>query len=363
MGLKLPRNGELWLPAYARDRMERRRETSRPKRLWLALTDHYEPLGGGVPMPVALGRVARWTERWPEIAEAAPRDAVGRRPCYSFFYPQEEYRAELLAPLAEMARAGIGDVEVHLHHDHETAAGFRDKITTFCRQLREEHGLLHEIDGRTVFGFIHGNWALDNSRDDGRWCGLTGEIRLLRELGCYADFTMPSIPSTTQSRVINQIYWTTGPADKPRSFDQGVRATVGGGVQGEMLMISGPLGLRYGERVVPRMETGELAVYDPPSAYRVKRWLDLAPRLGDDIFLKLYSHGAREDNAGALLGTKDVEGGLSQIYRMVAAAAADRQMQVRWVSAFDMYQGVNELMMAGHTQRDLAATAAGGDVR
>ena len=37
------------------------------------------------------------------------------------------------------------------------------------------------------FGFIHGNWCLDNSRADGRWCGLNNELILLRELGCYAD--------------------------------------------------------------------------------------------------------------------------------------------------------------------------------
>ena len=347
MGLKLPRNGELWLPAYVRDRASRMAERTRPKRLWVAITDHYEPLGGGVSMGTALERVARWSDRWPEIAEAAPRDAAGNRPCYSFFYPQEEYRAELLAPLAKMTREDLGDVEVHLHHENETAPAFREKIRTFCRQLRDEHGLLHDIDGRMVFGFIHGNWALDNSRDDGRYCGLNGEIRLLRELGCYADFTMPSIPSTTQSRIINQIYWTTGPADRPRSFDQGVRATLGGGVQGEMLMISGPLGVRYGERLVPRVETGELAVYDPPTPYRAKRWLDLAPRLGDDLFLKLYAHGAREDNAGALLGTRGKEGGLTQAYRWLAEAAAEREIEVRWVSAFEMFRAVDGLIGGG----------------
>jgi hypothetical protein len=356
MGIKLPRNGELWLPAYVRDRAERLGERRRPKRLWVAITDHYEPLGGA-SMKTALDRVGRWSERWPEIAEAAPRDAKGHRPCYSFFYPQEEYRAELLAPLADMTRAGIGDVEIHIHHEKETAAGFRQKIGTFCRQLREEHGLLHELHGRTVFGFIHGNWALDNSRDDGRWCGLNGEIRLLRELGCYADFTMPSVPSTTQSRIINQIYWTTGASDRPRSFDHGKRATPGGGVRGEMLMISGPLGLRYRERLVPRMETGELAVYDPPNAYRVKRWLDLAPRLGDDIFLKLYGHGAREDNAGALLGTRQNEGGLTRMYGWLAEAAAEQKIEVHWVSAFDMFQRIDNLMMGTDDVRERESVA------
>ena len=358
MGLKLPRNGELWLPAYVRDRAKRLTERSRPKRLWVAITDHYEPLGGGASMGTALERVARWMDRWPEIAEGAPRDAAGNKPTYSFFYPQEEYRAELLAPLAELTRHGLGDVEVHLHHDNETAPAFEEKIRTFCRQLREEHGLLHDIDGRLVFGFIHGNWALDNSRDDGRCCGLNGEIRLLRELGCYADFTMPSIPSTTQSRIINQIYWTTGPADRPRSFDKGVQATPGGGVRGEMLMFSGPLGLRYGERLVPRMETGELAVYDPPTRYRAKRWLDLAPRLGDDLFLKLYSHGAREDNAGALLGSKTDEGGLAKAYRWLAEAAAQRGIEVHWVSAFEMFRAADNLMQDKSRARSQGASSA-----
>ena len=77
--------------------------------------------------------------------------------------------------------------------------------------LSDDHGLLREQEGRTVFGFIHGNWALDNSLPHGKWCGLNGEIALLRDLGCYADFTMPSMPSAAQGRVVNQIYWCTQP--------------------------------------------------------------------------------------------------------------------------------------------------------
>ena len=345
--LNLPKNAELWMPGYLRDRASRLLRRDPPKHLWVAITDHYEPLGGNVPMATALDRVARWEDLWPKIAEAAPPDADGRPPCYSFFYPQEEYRSELLAPLARLTGAGIGDVEVHIHHDNETANGFREKITTFCRQLREEHGLLHDHDGRMVFGFIHGNWALDNSRPDGRWCGLTGEIRLLRELGCYADFTMPSIPSPTQGRVINQVYWSTGPLDRPRSFDLGIKVRPGAGRQGEMLMITGPLGLRFRGRLVPRMETGELASYDPPPPYRVSRWLDLAPRIGGDIFLKLYTHGAREDNAATLLGSGDSEGGLALLYREIHRAATERGIEIHWASAFDLFRAVERITLGG----------------
>jgi len=231
--MKLPRHAELWFPSYLRDRARSIAGRPKPQRLWVSITDHYEPLGGQASTETALKRVARWQEAWPRIAGAAPRDAAGRKPCYSFFYPEEEYRHELLEPLAEMTRQEIGDVEVHIHHDRETAEAFIGKISGFCRRLRDDHGLLHDHNGQMVFGFIHGNWALDNSHPVGVNCGLTGEIELLRDLGCYADFTMPSIPSPTQGHIVNQIYWCTGTPGKPKAYDRGIEATVGGGTQGD----------------------------------------------------------------------------------------------------------------------------------
>ena len=59
-------------------------------------------------------------------------------------------------------------------------------------------------------------------------------------------------------------------------------------------MITGPLGLRIGPRLLPRVETGEIAGYDLPTPPRVRLWFDLAPTMGDDLFLKLYTHGAAE---------------------------------------------------------------------
>ena len=366
--MKLPRSAQLWLPGYLAARARSLTRRGAPKRLWVAITDHYEPLGG-VEMPQALARVAAWQRRWPVIAAAAPPDVTGRPPQYTFFYPQEEYRAELVAPLAAFTHAGIGDVEVHLHHDHETASAFREKITTFCRCLNEEHGLLRRRDGQLIFGFIHGNWALDNSRPDGRWCGLNGEIRLLHELGCYADFTMPSLPSETQGRIVNQIYWTTGSPDRPKSFDEGIEAAPGDGRRGELLMITGPLGLRLRGRLMPRLETGELAAYDPPSPYRVARWLDLAPRIGDDIFLKLYTHGAREDNAGMLLGSDQPtaspsssgdRGCLAKLFRWLHAASVERHLELHWATAYEMYDAIEQLVAPRLAGTDPTTTSSVG---
>jgi len=338
--MSLPRHAEIWFGPFLRNRLQKRLRPARPKRAWIAIADHYEPLGMGASVSLALRRVAKWRDQWPQIAEAAPRDANGQQPQYTFFYPQEEYRRDLLDGLAEIVTLGVADVEVHLHHDNETPVSFVRKVTEYCRRLTEDHGLLRQQDGRTVFGFIHGNWALDNSRPDGKWCGLRGEIALLRDLGCYADFTMPSVPSPTQSRIVNQIYWCTANPDRaPRSFDHGVAAAPRGGRQGDLLMIPGPLGIRSGDRLLPRLETGEIAGYDLPTRARVRRWFDLAPMIGDDLFLKLYTHGAQERNMEPLLG-----GGLLDLLCWITEEAEQRDIATHWATAWQLYQAVARIL-------------------
>ena len=338
--MTLPRHAEIWLMPYLKDLLRRKLRPRNPKRVWLAITDHYEPLGMGATTETAFRRVANWRDRWPRIADGSPRDASGQPPQYTFFYPQEEYHRELVEQIADITRLGIGDVEVHLHHDHDTAESFRDKVAEYCRRLTEHHGLLRAVDGRTVFGFIHGNWALDNSRPDGKWCGVNGEIALLRDLGCYGDFTMPSIPSPTQGHVVNQIYWCRANADnRPKSFDHGTEAIAGGGVQGDLLMITGPVGLRFRGRLTPRVETGEIAGYDLPTRDRVRQWFEVAPVIGDDLFIKLYTHGAPERNLEPLLND-----GLSNLFRWVAEEADRRSIQFHWATAWQMYQAIAALI-------------------
>jgi hypothetical protein len=338
--MNLPRHAEIWLLPYLKNRLQKVVRRTKIRRAWVAITDHYEPLGMGASVDTALGRVAQWRNKWPRISEDAPRDASGQRAQYSFFYPQEEYRRDLLDGIAEMVRLGVGDVEVHLHHDSEQRDAFIQKVTEFCHRLTDDHGLLRQQDGRTVFGFIHGNWALDNSRPDGKRCGLNGEIALLRDLGCYADFTMPSLPSPTQGRIVNQIYWCVNNSDnRPKSFDRGIEATVNGGRQGDLLMITGPVAVRFGGRLMPRVESGEIAGYDMPTPARIKRWLDVAPTIGEDLFLKLYTHGAPERNLEPLLN-----GGLGNMFHWLAEEADRRGIEIHWATAWQMYQAVDNLI-------------------
>ncbi len=225
--VKLPRNAQIWMPGVVSARLAAVRQPP-VTHVWLLITDHFEPQWKHPSLAVARQRVANWRERWPAIA-AKHRDDWGRAPRYTFFYPEEEYRPELLEPLAEMTRAGIADVEVHLHHDGEGEANFRDRMSGFVAQLASEHGLLRQHQGRTVFGFIHGNWALDNSHPAGKFCGLNNEITILQQLGCYADFTMPAAPSPCQTRIVNSIYRAVDDPAKPRSHDTGQQVRPGDG--------------------------------------------------------------------------------------------------------------------------------------
>jgi hypothetical protein len=220
----------------------------------------------------------------------------------------------------------------------------------------ERHGLLRKVDGRIRFGFIHGNWALDNSLPDGRWCGLNDEITVLRDLGCYADFTMPSGDSPSQARTINSVYWCTDDPSAPKSYDQGTAVLRGEGRRGDLLMVPGPFGLRWQGRILPRMETGELAAYDLPTAYRVRRWFDLAPRIGEDAFIKLYTHGAQEANMTALLGK-----GLRDLFVLTREEAERRGASINFVSAWQMYCVIEAISKDCDPQRvlwDAAASSA-----
>jgi hypothetical protein len=325
----------LWLPGYVRSRL-RHPAAPPPSRVWVAIADHWEPYWLKPSDETARERVATWATHWPALARQHA-DATGRPPQYTFYYPQEEYRPEFLDTLASMVRQGIADVDIHIHHDCEGEQNFVDRMSGFIETLSGRHGLLRRHDGRTVFGFIHGNWALDNSRPDGRWCGLNNEITLLRQLGCYADFTMPSGADPTQSRTVNTIYWVTDDPERPRSYDRGVPVRPGAPGSGDLLMIPGPLGLRWSGRWKPRMEGGELAHQDLATPYRVRRWLELAPRVGRNIFLKLHTHGAQERNSAALL----LNGGLARLFSLLSDECRRGDHELHYVSTWEMRQAVD----------------------
>ena len=184
----------------------RRARTPRPsqRHILFALCDHYEPLWGKATDDVGRTRVDTWVQRYPALAEF--RDSNGRPPRHGWFFPGEEYRPYFLDQLADLVRAGFGEVEFHLHHDGDTAATLAPRIEHHLATFAQ-HGHLSRGDTGYRWAFIHGNWSLANGRPDGRWCGVDDELPLLHEIGCYVDLTFPSAPDPCQPDKVNQIYW------------------------------------------------------------------------------------------------------------------------------------------------------------
>jgi hypothetical protein len=300
------RNMHLWLGSYL---VRRRPAVSAPIHVLFCFVDHFEPRWGNPGYDVEVRRVREWRERYPHLA-SRHHDADGVPPQHTFFYPAEEYRPEHLDELAALCREGYGEIEVHLHHDNDTADGLCAKLTQFVDLLHRTHGALPYDRARAapVFAFIHGNWSLDNSRADGRWCGVNDELRVLSKLGCYADFTLPSAPSDTQTRKINSIYYATDDPDRPKSHDDGIDAQTGREGRGDLLIVQGPLALNWRRRkwgLVPHVENANVSAVNPPTEDRVDLWVRQHVHVHgrpEWVFVKVHTHGAQERGMPTLLG-------------------------------------------------------------
>jgi hypothetical protein len=332
------KNLDKWLPGYLRHLIEGavapRYEGHR--HLLFALCDHFEPQWMRPPPQIAETRVLRWREDYPRLARAF-RDADGRHPRHSFFFPGEEYVPSHLDALAEIARAGMGEVELHLHHDGDTAENMRREVLRYLG-LYAEHGHLAREDGRVRYGFIHGNWCLANARTDGRWCGVDGELPLLFETGCYADFTFPAAPDQSQPGIVNRIYWPDGNLGRRRAYEAGRRARVGEVLSDRILIIQGPLALALrpdGRRLVG-IENADVTARNPPTAARISAWvrqnIHVAGR-PDWVFVKVHTHGAQELQMEALLG----EAGQALHRELTSRYNDGRHWSLHYVTAREMY--------------------------
>lgn len=304
------RHMHIWLGAWLRQAAERRPPRADEEiHVLLCFADHWEPKGGGATAEQAAARVQRWVTEYPALFGRF-RDSDGRTPRHTFFYPIEEYQPEYLDALAELCRRGFGEVEVHLHHDGDTAANLRSTLVNFKELLAERHGLLaRDRDTWELrYGFVHGNWALDNSRPDGRCCGVANELSILRETGCYADFTLPSAPSPTQTRKINSIYYARGTPGRCKGHDTGIDAGREKLAADALMLIQGPLLLDWRDRrlgVLPRTENACLQASQPPTLERLALWLRArvqVPTRPDWFFVKLHMHGTQEVDQSTLLG-------------------------------------------------------------
>ncbi|HBI46017.1 MAG TPA: hypothetical protein DDY78_24650 [Planctomycetales bacterium] len=230
-----------WLPEYLRRRRFDRRSFAPGQTIdvMVLTADHYEP-AKRFGDAAAVESVRSWCAAYEKMARKHG-DADGRPPQHTWFYRYDYPNRDCVQALSESVFRGFGEVEFHLHHDHDThetmAATLRDGVNWFgrCGAMRTA-----EERPRQLFGYVAGNSALDNGARDDSLSGCDTEISALRDAGCYADFTFPSLGSPAQPRKCNTHYYATEDG-RPKSYHNGVDVEVGRAPSGDLLLFQGPI--------------------------------------------------------------------------------------------------------------------------
>jgi len=292
-----------WLPYYFIHKLTKRvryESDNNPIHIVLCIVDHFEPFNGPVPYSTAKQRVNAWIKQYPEFA-SKHSDADGKVIQHTWFYPPHLDHC-FLPYLVELCKMGYGELEMHLHHNHmdpfpDTSQTLREKILR-CIEDYGKHDIFSQPDGKPRFAFIHGDWSLDNSGGE-TLCGVNDELSILRECGCYADFTFPCL-NLSQPAMVNSIYYAIDNPRAPKSYNRGVLVRKGKERPANaLMMIQGIIGLRYNKSKKYKfaIEYSDLDCNNPPTPSRVDYWIRNAIQIEGQPnwrFIKLHTHGAPE---------------------------------------------------------------------
>ena len=286
---------ENWLGAYFRDSLARccRAKHDGPKHVIFQFVDHFE-LAGKPP------RLSEWLLKYPVLA-SRHKDADGAPPKHTWFYALDLMREDELVKLKALVSAGFGEIELHWHHRHDTAESFQEKLRAGLK-IFQQYGFMRPIkegvDG--CFGFIHGNWSLNNSRGN-QFCGVDNEIELLKRAGCYGDFTFPALYCAAQPSMVNSIYYASFQKGTA-GYSKGREAAVGiKEAEKEFMIFQGPLTINWRDwrfKWHPVIENGDIGITCTHSdPVRIDAWI----RQGicvqgrpDWVFVKVFCHGGQD---------------------------------------------------------------------
>jgi hypothetical protein len=300
----------IWLPGYVSWLWNQEKSAAAPVHILFFLVDHFEPGENGAMMD-------RWVAAYPKIA-GRHHDSAGRPWQHTWFYPGEQPIDRNMVALQKLVAGGYGETELHLHHFNDTEQSARQRFERSIAWF-QRFGFLKSADGATHFGFIHGNWSLDNSRGN-QFCGNNRELIMLRELGCFADYTFSSIFEVSQPSTVNNIFEATDD-DRPKSYDHGTPLRAGVKPEGDLLIFQGPLLLvptLKPAKLFLEVENAEIHAAVPVTPRRVDAWVRANIHVEgrpEWRFIKVHTHGGTQDeDADELLGP-ELDGALSYMER------------------------------------------------
>lgn len=287
----------IWLPDYVANVIrDGKKTTVRPTHIMFLFADHYEPGTGNK----GADRNRLWLTKYEALADRH-RDSYGRKPQHTWFYPYDQRNARVMTDLSEAVRRDYGEIEFHWHHGHDTNESFARKLEEALDWFNSFGAMISIAPGNPRgFGFIHGNWGLDDSRGE-KYCGVRRELDILRKAGCYADFTFPSFGWESQPSKINSIYYAWDD-DNPKSYNGGEDASVGKSHEGALMIFEGPLGLSFSREL---FEYGAVENNEAATKTRVDNWIETGISVKgrpEWIFVKVYTHGIRSQSV--ILGSE-----------------------------------------------------------
>lgn len=282
--------------------------STKPVHIFFCLCDHYEPGTGGVSKKIEIKRVNELLHRYPAIAKNH-RDFKGNIPRRTWFFPPHYHRYNNLKNLVSLCEEGYGEIELHLHHGKnrpDTEKNLRETLLQ-CINEYSEFGIFGELNGEKKYGFIHGDWALNNSRS-GKYCGVNNEIKILRETGCYADFTFPSMNEANPKK-INKIFYAYANSHNPKSHNTGNDVIKNGNESGDLMIIQGPICPIFLSKNISGLRcVGDVINGKPPvTKERINAWINtwiFIKGQKNMIVIKTHTHGATDSDV--VLG-KEIE--------------------------------------------------------
>lgn len=313
---------DLWVVPYLTQNREKFDRT-RPIDVCFYFVDHYEPDWADAPVDLQIERVRKW--------EAAYRDAVaghvdsdGRCPQHTWFSPVAGIHPAAMSVIATWPGLQWGEIEYHLHHDPKMNEA---EIAAQIRQDIEALQRYHAVPTRR-YGFVHGMSAL--GAGDPEYCQAKGEIDVLLETGCYADFTFGAVDSPAQPRQVNSIYYASANG-KPKSYDTGPQAEVAKSHPG-LLLIPGPMWLGLARRA---LDDGDLSQSSPPTPRRIARWLDAHIHVKGRpnwVLIGVHSHSAVEGNRDELFC-----GGMQKLWQALESRFKTAKARLHYCTAREVY--------------------------
>ena len=284
-----------WLCDYGKGLLSRKAvHTGKgPTHVMFLFVDHFE-LAGKTP------RLSEWMQKYPYLV-SKHRDSDGKPPQHTWFYALDLLREDELQQLQYLVDAGLGEMELHWHHSHDTPDSYMYKLQKGL-EVFQKYGFMKPVanDKFACFGFIHGNWSLNNARGKA-YCGVDSEIELLKAAGCYGDFTYPALHSKAQPNLINSIYYadfTPGTA----GYFNGRKSQVGViEAQNEFLMVGGPLTINWRDwrfawhPMIENAEIGKSGSHGDP--VRIDSWVQQRIQVQGKpewIFVKAFCHGGQD---------------------------------------------------------------------